>query len=139
MLRHVSPDVVINQDLLTLPETASVKDAAIAMKDRGVHSVLVVEGDSLLGIFTGADLIDRVVANGRDPEATKVGHVMTSSVETVPPDALAIDALRKMSDGGFRHLPVVKDGRLVAVLSRQDFLREEEDEMDLEQALWEHL
>ncbi|MCR9256217.1 MAG: CBS domain-containing protein [Alphaproteobacteria bacterium] len=139
MLRHVSPDVVINQDLLTMPETASVKEAAIAMKERGVHSVLVVEGDALLGIFTGADLIDRVVANGRDPDATKVGHVMTSGVETVPPDTLAIDALRKMSDGGFRHLPVVKDGRLVAVLSRQDFLREEEDEMDLEQALWEHL
>ncbi|MEO9903613.1 CBS domain-containing protein [Nisaea sp.] len=139
MIRRVVPDVVSNQDLLTLPKTATVEQAAIHMAERHVRSVLVIDEDQLVGVFTGTDLIERVVAVGKIPQATVLAEVMSTSPETISPDQPAIEALRVMRAGGFRHLPVVHKSKLVAVLSRRDFVREEEDEIDLEEKLWEEM
>lgn len=139
MMRRVVPDVVSNQDLLTLPKTATVEQAAKHMAKRRVRSVLVVDEDQLVGVFTGTDLIERVIAVGKGPQATVLAEVMSPSPETIAPDRPAIEALRIMQAGGFRHLPVVHKNKLVAVLSRRDFIREEEDEIDLEERLWEEM
>jgi len=139
MIRRVVPDVVSNQDLLTLPKTATVEQAAMCMAKRHVRSVLVVDEDRLVGVFTGTDLIERVIAVGKGAQATVLADVMSSSPETIAPDRPAIEALRMMQAGGFRHLPVVHKSKLVAVLSRRDFIREEEDEIDLEEKLWEEM
>ncbi|WP_193172844.1 CBS domain-containing protein [Nisaea nitritireducens] len=139
MMRRVVPDVVSNQDLLTLPKTATVEQAAMCMAERHVRSVLVVDSDKLVGVFTGTDLIERVIAVGKGPQATVLAEVMSTSLETIAPDRPAIEALRMMQEGGFRHLPVVQNSKLVAVLSRRDFIREEEDEIDLEEKLWEEM
>ncbi|WP_193187112.1 CBS domain-containing protein [Nisaea sediminum] len=139
MLRCVVPDVVTNQDLLTLPATATVEEAARRMTERRVRSVLVVEDERLIGIFTGTDLIERVVATGVNARVTCIGEVMSADPQTIGPDVPAIEALRMMQACGFRHLPVLHEGRLVAVLSRRDFAREEEQELEREERLWEEM
>lgn len=64
---------------------------------------------------------------------------MTAKPETMPPDIAAIDALRAMWDGGFRHLPVDKEGKTFGVVSRGDFNGAEHDRLDEERELWEHM
>lgn len=139
MQRRVVPDVVAGQDLLTLPPQATVHDAAVRMRARRVRSVLVVEDSRLVGIFTGTDMVERVVAEGQPAATTPLSDVMTGDPRTVPPGTAAIEALQIMNDGGFRHLPIVEDGELVAILSRRDFLKDEEDEIVREKRLWERL
>ena len=139
MLRCVVPGVVSEQNLLTLPATATVDEAARAMTERKVRSVLITDGKKLCGIFTGTDLIERVVAAGKDATSTPLAEVMTKDPECVSCDCQAIEALRMMDIGGYRHLPVVDDGCLVGVLSRRDFVREEEDELEREQQIWEEM
>lgn len=139
MFRRVIPDVIQDQDLLILQGKDTVRTAARHMKQRGVRSVLIVEADALAGIFTGTDLIERVVAAGLDPETALLEAVMTRDPATITPDTLAIEALRTMHEAGYRHLPVVEDGRLVGVVSRRNFMPDEEHEIEREQQLWERL
>lgn len=135
--RKIIPDVIGKQQLLELPETASVRDAAVRMRDRQVGAVLITRGSNLDGIFTERDVLNRVVAVGRDPDRTPLSEVMTRDPQTIGPDELAVDALRYMCEGGYRHLPVVENGQLVGIVSRRDFLGEEmaavEDEIGHEQ------
>ena len=64
---------------------------------------------------------------------------MTTSPETLPPRSKAIDALRLMRDGGFRHLPVVEDGVVMGIVSRGDFQGLEQDRLDHETGIWERI
>jgi CBS domain-containing protein len=138
-MRRLS-DIVYNQTPLTLPTSANVKEACCLMRERRAGSVLVIDGKGRLsGIFTGRDAICRVLAAGKNAAATKLAEVMTSDPITMPPDKSAIDALRLMWDGGFRHVPVVKDGKLLGVVSRGDFRGAEQDRLDEERELWEHM
>lgn len=140
MVRHIVPDIVNNQDLLTVPETASVCEATRAMAGRRVRSVLVLDGDgALAGIFTGTDLI-RAVSAGMDLDATPVSAAMTRDPETISAKGSALAALKAMHDGRFRHLPVVDDaGALVGILSRRDFLGDEIAEEEHQSRLWEKI
>jgi CBS domain-containing protein len=97
------------------------------------------EKGKLVGMFTGRDAVCRVLAFGKDSAHTKLAEVMTRDPITMAPDKNAIDALRLMWDGGFRHLPVVKDGKLLGVVSRGDFKGAEHDRLDEERGLWEHM
>ena len=82
------------------------------MRERCAGSVLVVdEQQRLSGSFTGRDAV-RALAEGKDAAATILALVMTPHPTTITPDSLAIEALRKMNDGGFRHLPVVEGGTI---------------------------
>jgi CBS domain-containing protein len=138
-MRRLS-DIVYNQQPLTLRPSATVKEACAQMRERRAGSVLVTdENGHLAGIFTGRDAVCRVLAAGKDAAKTKLADVMTAAPVTMPPDKSAIDALRLMWDGGFRHLPVVKAGRVVGVVSRGDFKGDEQDRLDEERELWEHM
>lgn len=137
MLRKLIPDVVQHQQLAALPASASVREAAALMRARHIGSVLIVAADGRLeGIFTERDMVCRVVAERKDADRTKLGAVMTAHPESVGPEATAIDALRRMHDGGFRHLPVVKNGRPIAVVSRRDFFGVEKARIDDENEMW---
>lgn len=140
MLRRLVPDVVHDQKLATVTAAATVSEAAALMRARHIGSVLVVSGDGRLeGIFTERDVVCRVVAEHKNPDKTKLRAVMTAKPETVGPDATAIDALRRMHDGGFRHLPVVRNGRPVAIVSRRDFFGLEKARIDEENDIWNHI
>ena len=139
MLRKVIPDVVNDQKLVTLSPKATVREAARKMAASNVRSVLVVARGKLEGIFTGTDLINRVVAPGLDPDTTPLAEVMTVGPEAIPPDSSAIEALRKMQSGRYRHLPVVEGGKLCGILSRRDFLGFEVEEIERQDTLWQRM
>jgi CBS domain-containing protein len=110
------------------------------MRDRRVGAVLVTEGDCrLVGIFTGRDAVHRVLAEGKSAPRTTLEEVMTPNPDTVPPGKIAIEALRLMEDGHYRHLPIVDDGKVVGIVSRFDFSGIELDRLDEETGLWERL
>jgi len=129
--------ILRDSNVVQLARTDSVREAARQMKAHGCGSVLVTEGTRLLGIFTERDLVNKIVADGRDPDATTAGEVMTANPKTVESDEAAIVALRMMDDGGFRHLPVVDDGRVVGVLSRRDFPIDVAAQIENERRIWD--
>jgi CBS domain-containing protein len=94
----------------------TVADAVQMMRDKRVGCVLVCEGRRIVGIFTERDLLRRVLAVGR-PLSTRVAECMTPDPVTVQPRDPIHVAIRWMQKGGYRHLPVVVDGRPVGILS----------------------
>lgn len=89
-----------------------------------------------LGIFTGRDAV-RILARGKSVARTTLDKAMTPNPVTVTPDQRAIDALRAMSDGAFRHVPVVEAGRIWGIVSCGDFKGTEIDRLDEEDRLAE--
>jgi len=137
-MRRLS-DIVFNQTPLVLRSSSTVKRACQQMRDRRTGSVLVVDKEGvLLGIFTGRDAVSRVLAEGRSA-TTKIAEVMTKDPISMSPDLTAIDALRSMWDHGFRHVPITRDGKVVGVVSRGDFKGFEQDRLEEEVNLWEHM
>jgi len=133
-------DFVRNQDPVTLPPSATVREACRRMRDRRVGAVLVTDGDRrLAGIFTGRDAVHRVLAEGKSAVRTTLAEVMTPNPDTMPPGKMAIEALRLMEDGRYRHLPIVDDGKVVGIVSRFDFSGIELDRLDEETGLWERI
>ncbi len=140
MTRKLMPDVVHDQDPVTLGPGASVQDACRQMRDRSVGAVLVTDPNGkLMGIFTGRDAVARVLAEGRDAGKTALSDVMTRDPATMPPGMNAIEALRLMQDGGFRHVPIVEGSRVVGIVSRRDFRGMEQARLDEETGLWERI
>ncbi len=114
--------IVAGQPPATAATSATVYEAALLMKERGKGALLVLDGSKLAGIFTERDALFRVVAAGRDPTTTRVGEVMTPQPQSIHPDEPFVHALRVMHRGGFRHLPVVEDGRPLGIVSSRDAL-----------------
>ena len=130
-------DIVKDQKPLVLAERATVQEACRCMWEHRTGSVLVVDGQRrLTGIFTGRDAV-RTLAEGKDGAMTILAHAMTPDPVTIAPHGRAIDALREMSDRGFRHLPVVEGGRIWGVVSRGDFKGMEIDRLDEDNHLCE--
>ena len=102
-------------------ESTPVADAIRLMQDRRVDYVLVQDGERLVGIFTERDALLKVA--GRPVDGVLVGEVMTRDpVVLRGQDNLAV-AIHKMAVGGFRHIPLVRDGKAEAVLSARDLFR----------------
>lgn len=132
-------DIVRNQDPVALPPDATVREACRHMRHHRVGAVLVTEGDrQLIGIFTGRDAVHRVLAEGRSPDTT-LAEVMTHDPDCITPGKKAIEALRLMEDGRYRHLPIIDDGKVVGIVSRFDFSGLELDRLDEETGLWERI
>jgi CBS domain-containing protein len=138
MRRQIIPDVVDGQVITALPKTATVREAARMMRERAISAILVMDGEVLQGIFTVRDVARRVVAVDLSLD-TPIGEVMTPDPETITPAEIPLRGLRNMHEGGYRHLPVVKDGKVLGVVSRRDFFREDEELLDQETSLWEHM
>lgn len=112
--------------VLSLGPQASVWEAACAMTRANCGSVLVMEPpDRLLGIVTERDLMTRVLARALEPKQTTLFQVMTPHPQCVAPETRVSDAVLIMIERGFRHLPVVKEGRILGVFSIRDALPRE--------------
>lgn len=109
---------------VTLPRTATVGEAIQVMLENDIGAVLVVAEDGrLAGIFSERDLLTRVATPNADNTMQPIGEFMTPAPETVrPTDSLAF-VLHKMDCGGYRHLPVLKDGQPLGMISVRDMLR----------------
>jgi CBS domain-containing protein len=111
----------MTRDLLTIEAEAELTEAARRMASRGVGAVVVLEGERLTGILTERDLLKAVAAGLR--QGAKVSDWMTRHPETVESDDTTDHAASLMIHGGFRHLPVVDEGRIVGILSIRDLMR----------------
>ena len=139
MLRRIIPDVIHGRRMVYLGAQATVRQAAKLMRKHNVGAVLIIDNEAFKGILTVNDMTYRVIAEGLDPDTTLLGEVMTPDPDTVSSDTTAIDALRLMQDGNYRHLPVVDGGRVLGVVSRRDFHGVEKARLDDETALWERI
>jgi CBS domain-containing protein len=102
--------------------------AAKMMRDEDVGLAPIVEGQKLIGTLTDRDIAIRVVAEGKDPQSTKVRDVMTSRLVTVDPDQDLDEALRLMAQNQVRRLPVVEeDGKLAGVVAQADVAKHASD------------
>ena len=111
--------------LFIVQRTDSVAEAVRAMTEHNVGIVVVLDGDTLTGVFSERDVVRRVVAQGLDPARTPVGEVMTTELVVGDADEDYQSAMRKMDQANIRHLPVVSDGRLLSMLSIRDLMRVE--------------
>jgi len=126
--------IITGQPPATAEKTATVLEAAILMKEKSKGALLVVDGSRLTGIFTERDALFRVIAAGRDAATTTLADVMTPQPMTMHPDEPFVKALRLMHKRGFRHLPVVENGRPLGVVSARDALDDDLYEMRVELA-----
>ena len=125
---HAIRHVIRPHRLVTAPPTASVLEVARSMTEARVGAIPIVEGERIVGIFSERDLMTRVVVAGKDAERTRVAEVMTREVLTAEGEDTRSQCLERMRDARCRHLPVLEGGRLIAVLSMRDLLRDEIEE-----------
>ncbi|HEY2967040.1 MAG TPA: CBS domain-containing protein [Casimicrobiaceae bacterium] len=125
--------VIAKQKILTATAEITITDAARLMKKKSVGAVMVVKDNGrLAGIFTERDAVFRVLAEGRDPKTTRLSDVMTPQPQTITPEKPFGHALLMMYESGFRHVPVVEDGKPVGMVSARDVLGPELQEFESE-------
>jgi CBS domain-containing protein len=110
---------VMSTLLVTVPADATVAEAAQVMSIQHVGAALIVDGETLHGIFTERDIV-RALASDFDAAGHIVDASMTRDPRTLPADATTGDALDAMLAGGFRHLPVTDGDRIVGMVSLRD-------------------
>jgi CBS domain-containing protein len=128
---------IMERVLKAAPEIL-VSKAAKLMAARNVGAIMVVEDDCLVGIFTERDVVFRVVARGLDARTTTLAQVMTRGPITVDPAKAFGYALVVMQENGFRHLPVVEDGKPVGMVSSRNAMDPELEEFVSETRRREH-
>jgi CBS domain-containing protein len=105
----------------TIQPSASVLDAAQIMRKSDVGDVIVVEGKRLFGILTDRDIVVRALAEGRDPESTRVSDICSRELTTVQATASVGTVVRTMRERAVRRLPVVEEtGEVVGIVSLGD-------------------
>jgi CBS domain-containing protein len=113
---------LIKRGVVHLSAAASVREACELMATNHVGAVLVMEEGRLDGIFTERDALNRVLAARLDPDTTRIADVMTREPITLSPQTPVTEALRLMSEIGFRHLPIVDQEEVQGIISLRDFV-----------------
>jgi CBS domain-containing protein len=113
-------------DLVTLPPTATIQAAACAMRRSGGGSVIVSDGNRLVGIVTDRDIAVRAACGGLDVSRTPVAEVMTKNLATLPPGASEGEAGRLMLDRRVRRIPIVECAAPVGVVTLDDLILDQQ-------------
>jgi CBS domain-containing protein len=136
-------DLIERAHLVRAAPGDSVRKAAEQMAEHVCGSVVVMDGERILGIFTERDLLMRVAAKGRDLDTTPLAEVMTRNPDTIAADAPVADAIRRMDEFSYRYLPVIEDGRLIGIISTRHLpfaeVIEMQDELEARHGLAERL
>ncbi len=131
--------VMERKKLVTAPPETTVSQAAKLMAKKNVGAVMVVENEHLVGIFTERDAVFRVIAKGRDTETTMLTEVMTPAPQTVDPDRSFGYALLMMHENGFRHVPVIENGKPIGIVSSRNALDPDMEEFVAEAQRRKHI
>lgn len=110
-------------DLLTIDADDSVLDAVRKMVEANVGSLLVNVDGRVQGIVTERDYLRRVTLEGRTEKDTPVREIMTSPLIVIGPETTIDECMALMTDRRIRHLPVVRDGNIAAVISIGDLVK----------------
>ena len=113
-------EIMTTEGVCVRSPCSPVRAALRLMAEHNVSSVLVADGERLLGIFTERDAIRRVLGAGRDPDRTVLEEVMTRQPDTIAPGDTVANVIRRMDEFGYDHLPVEDDGRLIGLVSIRD-------------------
>jgi CBS domain-containing protein len=111
------------RELISIVEGASVFDAIKLMADRGIGSLLVMEGSELKGIVTERDYARKVIIKGRSSETTEVREIMSTDLVTASSVQTVNECMTLMNDRRIRHLPVVDDGEVIGLISIGDLVQ----------------
>ena len=106
-----------------IPPQATVYEAIAVMAEKGVGALLVMSGDKLEGIISERDYARKVILKNRSSHDTPVDDIMTASPVSVAPEDTVHHCMQLMTEGRFRHLPVMKAGRVVGMLSIGDLVK----------------
>lgn len=111
------------RDIISVTADTSVLDAIILMAERGIGSLLVMEGDELKGIITERDYARKVIVKGRSSKSTSVGEIMTSDIFTTTPQETVNRCMNIMSKRKIRHLPVMDGDKVAGMISIGDLVQ----------------
>jgi CBS domain-containing protein len=111
-------------EMWSVAPDATVYDALALMAAKDLSAMPVMSEGSLVGIVSARDYGRKVVLEGKSARDVRVREIMTTSLVTVTPDATVLDAMSLMDTHHFRHLPVLKDGKLEGVVTMSDLMRE---------------
>ncbi|UCG97869.1 MAG: CBS domain-containing protein [Burkholderiales bacterium] len=125
--------IMERRKFVTVPPGTSVREASQLMAKKQIGAVLVVEDKRLIGIFSERDVVFRVVARGLDPATTPLSQVMTQEPKTIKPNNTFGYAMTLMHENGFRHLPVIDEGKVVGIVSARSALDPELEEFVCEE------
>ena len=105
---------------VTLDRDATIAQAAKVMRDRGIGDVIVVDGEDAQGIVTDRDIVIRGVAEGADPDTTRLGQVVSGDLTSVAPDDPVERAIELVREKAVRRVAVLDGGKPVGVISIGD-------------------
>ncbi len=110
-------------DVWSVGPEASVYDAIEIMADKEVGALVVMEGESLVGVFTERDYARKIVLQGRSSRDTKIKDIMTSRVAYARPGQSVEECMAVMTEKRIRHLPVIEDEKLLGIISIGDLVK----------------
>jgi CBS domain-containing protein len=113
---------LMTKNVVTIDADKTVVEAAVLMSGNDIGDLVVMENNTPVGIVTERDFVRRVLAEGK-PVDTKVSEVMTSPLKVIDPEAPIKEAARRMVNKKIRRLPVIKDNKLVGILTAADFAK----------------
>ena len=122
-------DILPDQPVQSLPQDITVLEAVKIMVKSSHGSILVLDGEAMVGIFTERDLMVRVVAADRKPGEVKLEEVMSRDLFTEQPDRLVKDVIHEMRSRHIRHVPVLEGDKPISMLSIRDLLRAEREQV----------
>ena len=128
---------IMTTELVTVPPSANIHEAARLMREANIGDVLVVDQDKLVGILTDRDIVVRTVAQGLDGRQAAVGDHMTRELFTGMPDWDVDDVADIMGEEQIRRMPIVENGRLVGIISLGDIAVQAMEEETTAEALQE--
>jgi CBS domain-containing protein len=131
-------NIMEQKKFLTASPETTVSAAARLMADMNVGAIMVVDNDHLVGIFSERDAVFRVIAQGRDSKNTTLADVMTADPKTLEPGKTYGHALLLMQENGFRHVPVVENGRPIGIISSRNAMDPDLEEFVFEARRREH-
>jgi CBS domain-containing protein len=114
---------VMTRNPVAMSSDTSVKEAAKAMSDMRIGTVVVMEGDKPCGIVTDRDITVRAVATGSDPMSTRLADICSHDLAAVRPDQSVDDAMQMMKSHDVKRVLVMTDTKLMGIVSLGDLSR----------------
>lgn len=119
-------EVILNQknrQIFSIEPDATVYDAIALMAEKNIGALVVVENGNLVGVLSERDYTRKVMLRGKRSRETLIREIMSTQLTTVDPKHSVDECLRSMTEKRIRHLPVVKDGAIIGVISIGDLVK----------------
>ena len=110
-------------DIWSVPSDATVYDAMKMMADKDVGALLIMDGSQLAGIVSERDYARKVILQGRSSKDTLVRDIAAETLITIPPECSVDEAMRLITTNRIRHLPVVREGKILGMISIGDLVQ----------------